>query len=226
MSEVLIVLTLRRRSGVLAAAVASVHRAGLEFRSQRMLEAEGAFQLHLSCEGEVASLEDLMATMTGVSGVSEVADVLVDGDSLVHLPPEPESEPEPEPELEIEAEEFDESVAAFGAQSMLEDPWSEPNEAPAPEPQRGEPVAATPEPERIPEPQPEPEPEPETKPEPKPELKLAEANESEDKLADFATVSESSQAPQAEKPSADNKDQPTTGRKMTPGMIRRMRRRR
>jgi outer membrane biosynthesis protein TonB len=95
MSEVLIVLNLRRRSGVLAAAVAAVHRADLEFGSQQTKDQAGIPQLHLHADGEVSDVGRVVEIFSNVSGVSEVADVRVDGRSLLH-------QVEPEPQVEVE----------------------------------------------------------------------------------------------------------------------------
>lgn len=113
MSEVLIVLTLRRRSGVLAAAVAAVHRAGLEFQSQRMVDADGATQLHLQAEGELDAVAPVVEIMGAVSGVDEVVDILADGISLMHpvVEPAPDASIEPVDELETG--------------QVADDPWSE-----------------------------------------------------------------------------------------------------
>lgn len=122
MPEVEIVLSLSRRSGVLAAVVAAVRRANLEFQSQRMVDDAGQPRLLLRAEGEPSSLESIEAAFESVRGVERVVEVLVDGVPLVDAPELPELEPEvlsddsaplaqepevsaqPEPELEPESE--------------------------------------------------------------------------------------------------------------------------
>jgi len=83
MSEVLLLLKLRRRSGVLAAAVAAVHKAGLTFKSQQPRELDGSPALLLTTESEVvpdhATLSEVMAS---VSGVDSLIEILVDGAPL------------------------------------------------------------------------------------------------------------------------------------------------
>lgn len=169
MSEVLIVMQLRRRSGVLAAAVAAVHRAGLEFQSQRLVDNDGATLLHLVAAGDINSVESVAETMGAVSGVSEVVDILRDGASLIHLPEEPEIE--------------DESVIEPDTALFAENPWSEFDDEPTEanfETEASSKAKAAPEARPMPQPEPEaePEPEPEPKPEPEPEPE-SESNEPE-----------------------------------------------
>ena len=84
MFEVLLLLKLRRRSGVLAAAVAAVHKAGLTFKSQQPRELDGSPALLLTTESDAlpdhATLCDFI---TGVSGVDSVVEILVDGSPLL-----------------------------------------------------------------------------------------------------------------------------------------------
>ncbi len=90
MSDLVLLLALKRRSGVLAGAVAALGRASLGFVSQRIEEGEHGPVLRLTARGEVTDPDALIALFTAVGGVAEVVDILVDGDSLLHLPPEPE----------------------------------------------------------------------------------------------------------------------------------------
>ncbi len=94
MSEILIVLKLRRRSGVLASAVAALGRCGLEFRSQRLSDEDGP-RLDLTAEGLLVDSAPVLNAYAEVRGVAEVLDVLVDGESLLH-----QAEPEQLPPLE------------------------------------------------------------------------------------------------------------------------------
>jgi hypothetical protein len=94
MPEVEIVLNLSRRSGVLAAVVAAVRRANLEFQSQRMVDDAGQARLLLRAEGEPTSLESVEEAFESVRGVERVVEVLVDGVPLVDAPELPEEEPE------------------------------------------------------------------------------------------------------------------------------------
>jgi outer membrane biosynthesis protein TonB len=119
MPEVEIVLSLSRRSGVLAAVVAAVRRANLEFQSQRMVDDAGQPRLLLRAEGEPSSLESIEAAFESVRGVERVVEVLVDGVPLVDEPelpevesedpsndlaPEPDATEQPESELDLEPE--------------------------------------------------------------------------------------------------------------------------
>jgi outer membrane biosynthesis protein TonB len=201
MSEVLIVLNLRRRSGVLAAAVAAVHRAGLEFQSQRTVDADGAIQLNLRTEGSVESLDRIVETLGAVSGVNEVADVLVDGVSLMHVPVEPEPEIEPTSDLDALSDE---------TEAVLQDEVFIMPEA----------VMAT-EPELEPEPEPKPELKPELKPEPKPEPKpMAEAE-----FASAPVDGGSGSGQPADDPGHESESDANSPA-LTPAMLRRRRRRR
>jgi|GEM_PF-4608675 len=115
MAKVVIELNLRRRSGVLAGAVAALRPLALEFRSQKLADRDGQPQLTLTTEGELADLGELLEAFSRARGVSEVSDVRVDGQSLMHAPappdepeeaavetpaaPEKSEQPLPEPEL-------------------------------------------------------------------------------------------------------------------------------
>lgn len=84
MSEVLLLLKLRRRSGVLAAAVAAVHKAGLTFKSQQPRELDGAPALLLAAESDaVPDHASVCKFMTAVSGVDSVVEIRVDGSLLL-----------------------------------------------------------------------------------------------------------------------------------------------
>jgi len=97
-SEVIIELDLKRRSGVLAGAVAALRNLSLDFKSQQIVDHEGTPRLVLTTEGEVADLSEVENAYADARGVNGLADVRVDGVSLMHLPPEPEPEAETSPD--------------------------------------------------------------------------------------------------------------------------------
>lgn len=101
MPEVVIELNLRRRSGVLAGAVAALRPLTLEFRSQKLADRDGQPQLTLTTEGELADLDMLLEAFSRARGVSEVSDVRVDGQSLMHVPAQPD-EPKDAAEAAVE----------------------------------------------------------------------------------------------------------------------------
>lgn len=108
MAEVVIELNLRRRSGVLAGAVAALRPLALEFRSQKLADRDGQPQLTLTTEGELSDLDELLEAFSRARGVSEVSDVRVDGQSLMHVPVQPvqpddaeETPPAPEKSEEL-----------------------------------------------------------------------------------------------------------------------------
>ncbi len=113
MSEISILLKLRRRSGVLAAAVAAVHRAGLTFQSQQAREVEGGPGLLLKAESDVApEYDDLVSHLELVKGVDQVAEIQMDGEPLLPKTADPEPQPEPEPELQPDPDPEPEAMAA------------------------------------------------------------------------------------------------------------------
>lgn len=109
MSEVLILLKLRRRSGILAAAVAAVHKTGLTFQSQQAREVEGVPGLLLKAEGStVPEYADLVSHLESVKGVDRVAEIQVDGQTLLPQSAEPEDDSDEGgtddgPEIEVNA---------------------------------------------------------------------------------------------------------------------------
>jgi hypothetical protein len=108
--EVIIELDLKRRSGVLAGAVAALRKLSLDFQSQQLVDHEGRPRLVLTTRGEIGDLSEIEAAYASARGVSGLADVRVDGVSLMHLPPEPEPELETETSSEVAeppGEEFD-----------------------------------------------------------------------------------------------------------------------
>ena len=141
MADVVITLSLARKSGILAAAVSAINRAGLQFGSHRFLESEAGHRIQLTAESEAefGDPRGVIEELSGIRGVESVLDVVVDGRSLLN----PESEPEPEPEPEADP-------AVVVESSEEPEPEQEPEQEPEPEPE--------PEPEREPEPEPEPEP--------------------------------------------------------------------
>ncbi len=85
MADVIVTLSLKRKSGILAAAVSSLARSGLEFKSHRFVD-EDADDLcvELMAEGEVADSDALAEVLERIRGVDSVADIDVDGRSLLH----------------------------------------------------------------------------------------------------------------------------------------------
>jgi outer membrane biosynthesis protein TonB len=92
MSEISLLLKLRRRSGVLAAAVAAVHKAGLTFQSQQAREVEGGPGLLLKAESDaVPEYTEMVSHLELVKGVDCVVEIQVDGEPLLPQSDEPES---------------------------------------------------------------------------------------------------------------------------------------
>lgn len=84
MSDIQITLQLERRSGILAGAVASLHRNGLQFRSQRMRDSgNGGSYLVLEAEGELTETEPLVDALCGSRGIAKVTELLVDGEIVL-----------------------------------------------------------------------------------------------------------------------------------------------
>ena len=124
MSEISILLKLRRRSGVLAAAVAAVHRAGLTFQSQQAREVESSPGLLLKAESDVVpEYDELVSHLELVKGVDCVVEIKVDGEPLLPQIDEAESVSE-------EDQADDESVDEF---SDLIDEETVPQPDPEPE---------------------------------------------------------------------------------------------
>lgn len=107
MSEVVIELELKRRSGVLAAAIAALGRAGLQFVSQRLAADDGEHRLFLKAEAEGVACDAIVRAFAEVPAVVAVADVSRDGVSLLNPPRESEpladsppaaADPDAEPE--------------------------------------------------------------------------------------------------------------------------------
>ncbi len=125
MADVIVTLSLTRKSGILAAAVSSLARNGLEFQSHRFVERDDADGLHveLMADGEVEDKDTLTEVLERIRGVAAVADIGVDGRSLLHDQPAedeevdavPEADPEPEPDLEPREESDPEPVQAESA---------------------------------------------------------------------------------------------------------------
>lgn len=133
MSDILISLKLRRRSGVLASCVAALGRCGLEFRSQKLVDADGPC-LELAAEGELLDSAAVLEAYAEVRGVSEVLDVLVDGQSLLHQPDpveppaeEESAEPEDDPAAPAQpvaavAEDFQDQTGSVSSATPVEAP--------------------------------------------------------------------------------------------------------
>lgn len=112
MSEILLLLKLRRRSGVLAAVIAAVHNAGLTFQTQQAREVEGNPGLLLKAEGSIVpAYADLVSHLESVKGIDRVVEIQVDGQPLLPQSPEPEDDSDEGgtgdgPEIEVDVEEF------------------------------------------------------------------------------------------------------------------------
>jgi len=116
MADVVITLSLARKSGILAAAVSAISRAGLTFGTHRFVEADDGHQLCLRAEseGEFGDPRAVIDELSGIRGVEAILDVVVDSHSLLNSEPESEPEssssleqasgPEPEPEPETKSE--------------------------------------------------------------------------------------------------------------------------
>jgi len=131
MSEISLLLKLRRRSGVLAAAVAAVHKAGLTFQSQQAREVESSPGLLLKAESDIVpEYNELVSHLELVKGVDCVVEIQVDGEPLLPQIDEAESVSE-------EDQTDDESVDEFS--DLIDE---EPVPQPDPEP---EPLAVVPE---------------------------------------------------------------------------------
>ncbi len=129
MSEILIVLKLRRRSGVLASAVAALGRCGLEFRSQRISDDDGP-RLDLSAEGQLSDCAVVVDAYAEVRGVAEVLDVIVDGQTLMRQPvPE-----EPAPVSEELVGDQTEAVIEVDEPAVASVPQADREPLPEPEP--------------------------------------------------------------------------------------------
>jgi hypothetical protein len=125
MADVVVTLSLTRKSGILAAAVSSLARNGLEFKSHRFVDADdaGGLLVELMAEGEVEDKDGLTEVLERIRGVDAVTDIGVDGRSLLHDQPvedegagtgsESQLEPEPEPERIEVAEPVEEAPAAM-----------------------------------------------------------------------------------------------------------------
>ena len=92
MSEVLLLLKLRRRSGVLAAVIAAVHNAGLTFQTQQARDVEGNPGLLLKAESDlVPEYDELVIHLESVKGVDRVVEIQFDGEPLLPQSAGPES---------------------------------------------------------------------------------------------------------------------------------------
>jgi outer membrane biosynthesis protein TonB len=133
MADVIVTLSLKRKSGILAAAVSTLARSGLEFKSHRFDESGGeeGLRVDLMAEGEVADKDALIEVLERNRSVDAVVDMVVDGRSLLHDLPVEEEEP---------------AAEALPEPEPIPEPEFEPEPVPEPEP----------EPEPVPEPEPEP----------------------------------------------------------------------
>ena len=102
MAEVVVTLSLTRKSGILAAAVSSLARNGLEFKSHRFVDADddAGLKVELMADGEVEDSGTLSEALERIRGVDAVADIGVDGQSLLRGEPAEEEQPQPEPAVE------------------------------------------------------------------------------------------------------------------------------
>jgi len=218
MSDVVITLSLARKSGILAAAVLALSRAGLQFKSHRFVEAEPKHGIRLAAEsrGPFGDPRDVIDALSSIRGVESVVDVEVDGRSLLHAIPK--SRPEPKSRLERKPR-----------PESKPEPRPEPKPEPRPEP-KPEPRLETdpgsiwdldaenestlaPEPETAPLPEPEPEPESRSESAPKRAVEAEAVNSS--------TRKKTTDAGDSMRDSVLNPNA-----RMRPSMVRRRRRRR
>ncbi len=96
MAEVIVTLSLTRKSGILAAAVSSLARNGLEFKSHRFVDTDddAGLKVELMADGEVEDSGALSDALERIRGVDAVADIGVDGQSLLLDQPEEKVQPE------------------------------------------------------------------------------------------------------------------------------------
>lgn len=127
MLEISLLLKLHRRSGVLAAAVAAVHKAGLTFQSQQAREVEGGPGLLLKAESDVVpEYTNMVSHLELVKGVDCVVEIQVDGEPLLPQTDEPES-------VSNEVQTDDEPVEGFTG-LIDDDPGSPADPEPEPRP--------------------------------------------------------------------------------------------
>lgn len=79
MSDIRIALRTERRSGILAGAIASLRRGGLQFKSQRLSQEADGPLLVLEAEGELAEVEYFTEAMQATPGVREITELAIDG---------------------------------------------------------------------------------------------------------------------------------------------------
>jgi|GEM_PF-3291517 len=204
MADVVIKLSLARKSGILAAAVSTLSRAGLRFNTHRFEAVGQGHELRLAAESEseFGDPSRVMEELSRIRGVEGVVDVEVDGRSLLRTPVEPEAEM---PAAQVTV---DEPL----------DPLPESEARLAPDPKAPAPRGSEP----APEPEPEPEQEPEREFVQEPALDATEPPAGEP--VPTATAEESpdvaNKAPAAAASDADG------NARMRPSMVRRRRRRR
>ncbi|HLS06142.1 MAG TPA: hypothetical protein VK036_07605 [Wenzhouxiangella sp.] len=94
MAEVVITLALKRKSGILAAAVSAVNRAGLQFGSHQFVELDSGHGIQLNAESEDGWNDpgSVANELAGIRGVDQVLDIELDGRSLLGGADEPEAE--------------------------------------------------------------------------------------------------------------------------------------
>lgn len=94
MAEVVITLALKRKSGILAAAVSAVNRAGLEFGSHQFVELDSGYGIQLNAKSEEGWNDPagIAEELAGIRGVDQVLDIELDGRSLLGGISEPEVE--------------------------------------------------------------------------------------------------------------------------------------
>lgn len=106
MAEVVITLSLSRKSGILASAISTISRAGLDFDRHRFIDLDEGhgIRLRASSSGELTEADELLRELGELRGVSGVLDLEVDGRSLLHE--------------EAPAEELSEDVGAVATDSI------------------------------------------------------------------------------------------------------------
>jgi len=138
MTEVVIKLALSRRSGILAAAVSALTRAGLTFRSHHLepVKHDGRYRLDLLADTD-ESLGDpraIIDALVAIRGVETIVDCVIEGRSLLG-PDKPTADDEAEVHGAGDPPANDDGSAgpAHGATDRASQPEPKPEPEPAPE---------------------------------------------------------------------------------------------
>lgn len=126
MAEVIVTLSLTRKSGILAAAVSSLARNGLEFKSHRFVEGddEAVLQVELMADGEVGDSGALAESLERIRGVDSVADIGVDGQSLLNGAASADIQRDAEPVAEAASSEVDD-IEVEDVEAAVAEPHAE-----------------------------------------------------------------------------------------------------